>query len=149
MGVSEEAKERRASEQVKEWRVSEQVKERGVSKQVKESRVNERAKGRRVRGRVKEKRARLRVGNFEISLVYCEEAAICTLPLIARRWVVLAEMSFSVHEMAPRPFWEAPWVANIIFGCGCKEGFHSSTFYFCLHFSTDSLTYFVETRPEQ
>ena len=54
-----------------------------------------------------------------------------------------------VHEMAPRPFWEAPWVANIIFGCGCKRGFHSSTFYFSLHFSTDSLTNFVETRPEQ
>ena len=25
-----------------------------------------------------------------------------------------------VHEMAHRPFWEAPWVANIILGCGCK-----------------------------
>ena len=106
-GVSEQAKERRVSEQVNERGASEQVKERGVSEQVKERRVNERAKGRRVRGRVKEKRARLRVGNFEISLVYCEEAAICPLPLIARRWVVLAEMSFSVR-VHPAPFSPTP-----------------------------------------
>ena len=32
--------------------------------------------------------------------------------------------------------------ANIIFGCGCKRGFYTSTFYFSLHFSTDSLANF-------
>ena len=51
--------------------------------------------------------------------------------------------------VTPRPSWEAPWVANIIFGRGCKRGFHSSTFYFRLHFSTESLTNFEKMRPEQ
>ena len=49
--------------------------------------------------------------------------------------------------VTPRPSWEAPWVANIIFGRGCKRGFHSSTFYFSLHFSEDSLTNFSEDAP--
>ena len=33
-----------------------------------------------------------------------------------------------VHGMAPRPFWEAPRVATIIFGCGLTRGFYSPTF---------------------
>ena len=37
--------------------------------------------------------------------------------------------------VTPRPSWEAPWVANSMLGCGCKRGFHSSTFYFTLHLS--------------
>ena len=32
------------------------------------------------------------------------------------------------HQMAPRPFWEAPRVATIIFGCGLTRGFYSPTF---------------------
>ena len=43
--------------------------------------------------------------------------------------------------VTPRPFWEAPWVANIIFGCGCERGFHSSTFNFTLYFSAHSLAF--------
>ena len=51
--------------------------------------------------------------------------------------------------VTPRAFWEAPWVANIIFGRGCKRGFYSSTFYLSIHVRTNSLTNLVETRPEQ
>ena len=43
--------------------------------------------------------------------------------------------------VTPRPSRETPWVANIIFGCGCKRGFHSSTFYITLHFSAHSLAF--------
>ena len=43
--------------------------------------------------------------------------------------------------VTPRPSWEAPWVADSIFGCGCKRGFHSSTFNFTLHFSARSLAF--------
>ena len=43
--------------------------------------------------------------------------------------------------VTPRPSWEAPWVADSIFGCGCKRGFHSSTFYFTLHLSAYSLAF--------
>jgi hypothetical protein len=43
--------------------------------------------------------------------------------------------------VTPRPSWEAPWVANIISGCGCKGGCHSSTIYFTLHFSAHSLAF--------
>ena len=43
--------------------------------------------------------------------------------------------------VTPRPSWEAPWVADSIFGCGCKRGFQSSTFYFTLHLSAYSLAF--------
>ena len=43
--------------------------------------------------------------------------------------------------VTPCPSWEAPCVANIIFGCGCERGFHSSTFNFTLHFSAHSLAF--------
>ena len=43
--------------------------------------------------------------------------------------------------VTPGPSWEAPCVANIIFGCGCERGFHSSTFNFTLHFIAHSLAF--------